>query len=251
VIQIANTQSEIQRYLKMGIPVIWHSDGGLAKPNGGHHTEHCVLLTHFTPGSILYGLLDPAGGVKSEYNYHQLGGSDNSRAYAVLNDQAAAVIRSNKVSRGSTIHATAANQTINANYGKNLRLSATASSPLAIPLEELFITATMPGDKKIAVKMLKQSDGSYRGTIPGYLVTANFSYKIMAMNSYGARFYSDPVEVVVTGSSSAAGKFLDRASAGVSKLSTSVALTIDEAKRRLILNFRGIKQKTKQLFTRR
>ena len=169
----------------------------------------------------------------------------------MLNDQAMAVINSNKVSRGLVVQATAANQTINADYGKNLRLSATANTSLAIPLEELFITATMPGDKKIAVKMLKQSDGSYRGTIPGYLVTANFSYKIMAMNSYGARFYSDPVEVVVTGSSSAAGKFLDRASAGVSKLSTSVALTIDEAKRRLILNFRGIKQKTKQLFTRR
>ncbi|MEI6144076.1 MAG: C39 family peptidase [Candidatus Berkelbacteria bacterium] len=128
---------------------------------------------------------------------------------AVNNSLAANIIRS---LMNPVVSAEAASGTITVKPLSNVVVSTTVSTLGVIPVENAFVSLSLANNKKVTLKMTKQPNGSYKLTIPKALVVSDFSYQILAYNSYNVQFSSTLVPIHVTQSSaaqSATAKVLD------------------------------------------
>jgi len=190
--------SEIDSYLKAGIPVeIWQS-GGLVDGGGHAHGAHCVLIIGKLPNG-LYRIDDSASSVPVyDAPLSRLG--NIQVVFAIMTPDATAGFKNmNGRKTGSTERAYAAGSVNeNASLDRDYTVSAEITSSTVSSIEDAFLVVKRQGTADLYLKADKNGN-TYTATIPKYLIgSGGFSYKFVAINSLHAQIESPTTQVQMT-----------------------------------------------------
>ncbi len=186
--------SEINAYLKLGIPVIIHS----TKNTMHRHGEHCILLTSVSNG--MYGIIDPNpkdGNPPGQYWPESYLGNRSS-VFAVLTPDAINVFKSSKSALINKNLVFASTGAITARTDSDLKINAEVQTTVASSIMETFIRLKRNNSKDILIKMNATSDlNKFNVVVPKHLISGDFKYSIVAINSNNNLLESDETNVAV------------------------------------------------------
>lgn len=183
----------VDAYLRAGIPVMIRTEG-LYKPGSDKkHGGHCFLIVGVDNG--MYKIINPnwnpsaysvSKSQMGEIDYIEVLTSTASRGYFRS-------VQGKVSSRGVAL---AEDSNTNARTDSDYLVTANIGSDTVAKIQTVYLKLKRPNEQDLFIEMNKDGD-NYTYTIPKHLISGNFSYQFVGINTFGAEIESGDYPVVV------------------------------------------------------